>query len=126
MSSLYRPLPHLNPIFNSEYSDTLAPAAHHHLQGLQLTMSTAARRRLMRDFKVRHPCSRLQLHASYDMLGCLVNGVVLTVNDIADADRPSRWCFCISYCRQCHDLVRPARSPPHATPIAAFVLRTTM
>ncbi|EQL03047.1 Ubiquitin-conjugating enzyme E2 [Ophiocordyceps sinensis CO18] len=60
-------------------------------------MSTAARRRLMRDFKVDLLIRRL-IRSS---LGRVADFLA------AHADRPPCWRFCLSRPGQCHDLVRP-------------------
>lgn len=74
-------------------------------------MSTAARRRLMRDFKVHRQCK----HSKLWMLAKYVQQSTQLTASTAHANRPACWRLCFSSCRQCHDLVRFTASTPHAT-----------
>jgi hypothetical protein len=90
-----------------------------------LTMSTAARRRLMRDFKVRHPHRTtgacITPYDSNEAALAVCTRLQLTLSPTAHANRPSRWSLRLPHRRQCYDLVRTRQSSPHVYALYAHL-----
>lgn len=63
-------------------------------------MSTTARRRLMRDFKVRHYPGTI-----ISSIARPQDQTLIKTSAKANANRSSSWCLRLSHCRQCHDMV---------------------